>query len=98
MAAENKAYLIFLTQALNKQIKVLLQNSSKAQIISLREVLVNVLRGVVPINDQQKLSLRKYKTFYRNLAVKSQNRCILVRNSKAIKLLLTVSKSTLEKL
>ena len=82
-------------EASNKQVKTLLQISSKEQVLDLSEVAANLLQGNIPVDSNQKTKLKRFKSFYRELASKGVQSCRLVKNSKQIGLLLSSAKSVL---
>ena len=95
MAEKVKFFLLFLSEANNKQVKSLLQLSSKGQVLGLREVAANLLQGNIPVDNTQKVKLKRFRELYRLLASKGVTRCKLVRYSKAISLLLSIAKPVL---
>ena len=95
MAEKVKFFLLFLAEAKGNQVKALLQTSSKDQVLGLREVAANLLQGNIPIDENQKVALQRFRSFFRELASKSVTRSKLVKNSKPISLLLHFTKSTL---
>lgn len=95
MAAKNKFFLLFLSEVENKQVKAILERSTKPQILAIREVVVNLLNSVIPITDVEKKKISKHKTFFRQLAHKSQSRCKISHKSKAIKDLMVIARPVL---
>ena len=98
MAAKVKYFLLHLAEAGSKQVKTALQTSSKNQVLGLREVAANLLQGNIPVDEKQRIKLKKFKTFFRELARKGVTRCRLVKHSKRISLLLQAAKQILSEL
>lgn len=67
-AKDERLFLLFLLHAVPTQAKVLLKHITRRQYSALREVAINLLRGSLNIPEKQISILRKYKTFYRQLA------------------------------
>lgn len=95
MASKHKYFLLFLSDIETKQVKSVLECSNKQQISAIREVIVNLLKGNIPIKESQKIKLSKHKTFFRKLAHKSQSRCVISHKSSAVKELLSVARPIL---
>ena len=65
---QNKSFLELLTKSQPLQQRALLVTASPSQIRAICECIINVLHTTVPMNDQEKASLRPHlETFY-NLA------------------------------
>lgn len=67
---ENSELLTVLAKATPKLRRAILKSCNRELLKTIFEVTLNVLRGVVPINDKQKKKLRRYKTVLRTLADK----------------------------
>ena len=98
MAAEQKHFLSFLNDCTDKQFKLLLKNVTKEQIIGLREVVLNILRGNIPLEEGSRRWLIKHKTFLRNFAYKGATRKNLLKHIKSIAIALTIAKEAISKL
>ena len=66
MAETSKYFLLFLREANKKQLRFLLQYTSKAQVLSLKEVPINLLQGKVPVNKELKTNCDAIKFFTGN--------------------------------
>ena len=94
MAGKVKFFLLFLSEASHKQVQLLLQLSSKSQILGLREVAANLLQGNILVDNHQKAKLKRSRVFYRELAAKGVTRK-LVENSRTIAFLLAIARPVL---
>ena len=68
-ARENKTFLLFLADAFPNQAKLLLAHLSSTQYLAIKEVCTNLLRGSIKTTDEQLGQLKKYKQYYRQLAL-----------------------------
>lgn len=96
----NKNYLESLTNTKNKMRVNLIRGGNKSNINSLCECVYNALKGNIILTDQQKDSLKKYKSNLRKLVKRSslkQKKKILEKNSKFLVDLLPAVFSTLDK-
>ena len=93
MASLQKHFLLFLTECSLKQGKQLLANRTKAQLLAIREVVYNVIRGNVEVKPDQLKILKKNKNFLRQFAYKSVTSAILAKNAKVIITILGMVKS-----
>ena len=63
---QNKHFLELLTKSQPLQQRALLVTASPSQIRAICECIINVLHATVPMNDQEKTSLRPHlETFYK---------------------------------
>ena len=58
----------------------------------------NSLQGNIPVGTDQKAKLKRFKSFYQELTSKGVSHCRLAKNSDPLELVVTVSKSFIEKL
>lgn len=93
-----KYFMVTFTQFNTKQHKALLKFIGKDQLLALREVTVNLLRGNIPISDKQKQNLKVYKKFLYCLATKSVNRSELAKKVKVIASLLDIVRPMMDTL
>lgn len=56
-----------LKSATPKLRKAILQNSDDDLICVLAEIILNIMRGHVPVSNQQKQKMKRYKTLFRNI-------------------------------
>ena len=94
MAAQYKYFLLFLSEGEDRQIKSLLQSCTKGQLIALREVVLNIIKGNVPLTGKHKAELKKHKTFLIALARNKISRCKIAKKSKLIKVLMTIARDS----
>lgn len=100
---ENTNFLSLLYKADLKQRKALLGSISKEQLLALCEVILNIIKGVIPISQGAKDKLRRYAKVLRLLAAKgrvSQRKKIdlLVRHHRFVPILLKACKKFLDSL
>lgn len=93
-AKAEKAFLLFLVEAVPNQTKLLLKHLTRRQYKAIQEVAVNLLRGGFCLSEEQLQSLRKHKQFYRQLA-RGEKIHLLQR---PIALLLQTAHSVIERL
>ncbi len=92
MAATHKTFLLFLAETVPNQAKVLLAHLTGDQYLALKEVCTNLLRGSIKVSELQLVQLKKYKQFYRQLALQKKVKLL----QKPIILLLQAAKQTIE--
>ena len=98
MASTQKSFLLFIIECTQKQTKLILQNRTRAQLLAIRECILNLITGRVQISDKELIWLKKHKTFLRKLAYKSVTTCELTKKHKVIKSALNIAKSSISKL
>ena len=94
MAAQHKYFLLFFSEGEDRQIKSLLQSCTKAQLIALREVVLNIIKGHVPLTSTHKAELKKHKIFLIALVRNKISRCKIAKKSKLIKVLMTIARDS----
>lgn len=62
----------------------LIKTASRKQILVLKEIVVNLLRGNIDIPAQQKSKLQKYKSFLRNFARKHVSKKSILASLRVI--------------
>ena len=65
MDAKSKSLLLYLSEATDKQLSSFLKIADKGQILVLKETVLNLLLGNLPITEEDKKALKKYKNFLR---------------------------------
>lgn len=99
MAAARKHFLLTLLQAKPLQQTLLLKTVDEKQLLALKELAVNILRGVVKLTSAQKTRLKKFKDFYlRFTQNKKSYRKTLHKYRKEIVLLVHLAKGAVSKL
>ena len=88
MDARSKNLLLYLSEATDKQLSNFLKIADKGQILILKETVFNLLLGNIPVTEEEKKSLKKYKTFLRDFASKRSKSKV---KAKAIKLVLRIA-------
>ena len=97
MDAKSKSLLLYLSEATNKQLSLFLKIADKGQILVLKETVFNLLLGNLPITEEDKKALKKYKNFLREFARKG-SKSDIKRKAKVIKLVLRVAAPVLKRL
>ena len=97
MDAKSKSLLLYLSEATDKQLSSFLKIADKGQILVLKETVLNLLLGNLPITEQDKKALKKYKNFLREFARKG-SKSDIKRRAKVIKLVLRVAAPVLKRL
>ncbi len=92
MAATHKTFLLFLADCVPNQAKLLLGKLSSSQYLAIKEVCTNLLRGSIKVSALQLVQHKKYKQFYRQLALQKKVKLL----QKPIILLLQAAKQTIE--
>ena len=93
MDARSKNLLLYLAEATDKQLSNFLKIADKGQILILKETVFNLLLDNIPVTEEEKKSLSKYKTFLRDFASKRSKSKV---NTKAIKLVLSIAAPALK--
>ena len=94
MVERHKYFLLFLSEGENRQIKYLLQWCTKTQLIALREVVLNIIKGHIPLASKHKAELKKHKAFLIALVNNKISRCKIAKKSKLIKVLMTIARDS----
>ncbi len=68
LVKECAAYLRLLSSTVRTQRKALLKTATRRQILAIKEIFVNLLRGNVPLSSQQKKTLSRHAKKIRQLA------------------------------
>ena len=97
MDAKSKSLLLYLSEATDKQLSSFLKIADKGQILVLKETVFNLLLGNLPITEEDKKALKKYKNFLREFACKG-SKSDIKRKAKVIKLVLRVAAPVLKRL
>ena len=97
MDAKSKSLLLYLSEATDKQLSSFLKIADKGQILVLKETVLNLLLGNLPITEEDKKALKKYKYFLREFARKG-SKSDIKRRAKVIKLVLRVAAPVLKRL
>ena len=97
MDAKSKSLLLYLSEATDKQLSSFLKIADKGQILVLKEMVLNLLLGNLPITEEDKKALKKYKNFLREFARKG-SKSDIKRRAKVIKLVLRVAAPVLKRL
>ena len=97
MDAKSKSLLLYLSEATDKQLSSFLKIADKGQILVLKETVLNLLLGNLPITEEDKKALKKYKNFLREFARKG-SKSDIKRRAKVIKLVLRVAAPVLKRL
>lgn len=71
---EAKQFFTLLSNSNRRQQKALIKTASRQQLLALKEIVVNLLQGNVPLSPNQKDSLKKYKRALRHIANKYLSR------------------------
>ena len=92
MAAKSmKEFLSYLSHLSQRQLKSFLSTASRSQILLLREVTVNALKGNLHLGSDTVNQLLPHKKFLRDFANKGVSRRILTKKYKALHILLKAS-------
>ena len=78
MAVSVNTFLLLLSDASSKQANFILQHYSKNQGLVRAS---NLLQGNIPVGTDQMAKLKRFKSFYRELARKGVSCCRLAKNS-----------------
>ena len=97
MDAKSKSLLLYLSEATDKQLSSFLKIADKGQILVLKETVFNLLLGNLPITEEDKKALKKYKNFLREFARKG-SKSDIKRKAKVIKLVLRAAAPVLKRL
>ena len=97
MDAKSKSLLLYLSEATDKQLSSFLKIADKGQILVLKETVFNLLLENLPITEEDKKALKKYKNFLREFARKG-SKSDIKRKAKVIKLVLRVAAPVLKRL
>lgn len=100
---ENRNFLSLLYKADFKQRRALLESISKDQLLTLCELVLNVIKGVIPVSQASKDKLRRYAKILRTLAEKrsvSRRKKIdlLVKHHRLVPTLLQACKKFIDSL
>jgi len=98
MASKQKSYLLFLIDANHKQCKLLLQHRTRAQLLGIRECILNLITGRIKISETQLAWLKKRKVFLRKVAYKGVTTCELTKKNKIIKTALNIARDSISNL
>ena len=98
MAQRNKHLLLYLAEASEKQFRSFIKISDRQQILALREVVANLLKGNIPIDDKDRKALRRQRIFLRQLVEKGANPKDLSSKTKVLKKILSLAKPIIEKI
>ena len=98
MAQRNKNLLLYLAEANEKQFKNFIKVFDKQQIGALREVVANLLKGNIPVEEKDLKSFKRQRIFLREFAHKGCNTCVLSNKSKLLRKILSLAKPIIEKL
>jgi hypothetical protein len=93
-AKSQKAFLLFLAEAVPNQVKLILRHLTSNQKAAIQEVIVNLFRGTLSLTEAQLLKLRKYRRQYRRAARSSKVKLLQV----PLVLLLQFAKETIAQL
>lgn len=93
-----KSFLQFLTELTLRQLKAVLSTVTRKQILALREVATNAIRGNLDLSEETLKKLKSFKKFLRDFAIRGVKRCVLSKRCKAIYLLLRATKEAIEEL
>ena len=97
MDAKSKSLLLYLSEATDKQLSSFLKIADKGKILVLKETVFNLLLGNLPITEEDKKALEKYKNFLREFARKG-SKSEVKRRTKVIKLVLRIAAPVLKRL
>ena len=97
MDAKSKSLLLYLSEATDKQLSSFLKIADKGQILVLKETLFNLLLENLPITEEDKKALKKYKNFLREFARKG-SKSEVKRRTKVIKVVLRIAAPVLKRL
>ena len=97
MDAKSKSLLLYLSEATDKQLSSFLKIADKRQILVLKETVFNLLLGNLPITEEDKKALKKYKNFLREFPSKG-SKSDVKRRTKVIKLVLSIAVPVLKRL
>ena len=97
MDAKSKYLLLYLAEASDKQLSSFLKIADRGQILCLKETVFNLLLGNLPVTEEDKKALKRYKNFLREFAHKG-SKADLSRKAKAIKLVLKLAGPVLKQI
>ena len=98
MAQKNKHLLLYLAEANEKQFKNFIKVFDKQQIGALREVVANLLKGNIPLEEKDLKSFKRQRIFLRKFVQKGSSACSLSNKSKLLRKILSLAKPIIEKL
>ena len=68
LVRKSKDYLLLLSKSAKRQLKPLITLADKDQVKAIKELVVNLLHGNIPLSPRQKAKLACYKKVLRNIA------------------------------
>ena len=95
MDNKSKSILLFLAEASDKQASSFLKVADRGQIFILKETTLNLLLGNIPLTEDEKAKLKRYKNFLREFSQKG-SKLDLSRKAKAINLITKLAIPTLK--
>ena len=97
-AEKEKDFLLSLTKLTLSQLRKISSKFSRSQIKAIREVVLNLVSGNIPVDEKDKRTLSHYKKFLRELARRNIKRSKFSRYCRALLVLLKAAAPILNQL